>query len=92
MSCADVEGWELFAGVSFLDSEVGAFVIRLLSKYFISIYKLQLHYNFYLYFQKELSKYKTSWRIMHHLKRKKLKNIQLFKMLFIGRESFSYHP
>ena len=30
-----------FAGLSFLDSEVGAFVIRLLSKYFISIYELQ---------------------------------------------------
>ena len=92
MSCADVEGWELFAGVSFLDSEVGAFVIRLLSKYFISIFELQPLQLLLVFSERISSKYETSWKIMHHLKRKKLKNIQLFKMLFIGRESFSYHP
>ena len=44
-----------FAGLSFSDFEVGAFVFRLLSKYFISISELQLHHNFYLYLQRELS-------------------------------------
>ena len=40
-----------FAGLSFSDFEVGAFVFRLLSKYFISISELQLHHNFFFIYR-----------------------------------------